>query len=38
MRRAGQILSYGDLDRLSRDFAAHLQNTLGVKKATASRS
>ena len=31
-RCAGQTLSYADLDRLSRDFAAYLQNTLGVKK------
>jgi long-chain acyl-CoA synthetase len=32
MRCAGQTLSYADLDRLSRDFAAYLQNRLGVKK------
>ena len=32
MRCAGQTLSYGDLDRLSRDFAAYLQNKLGVRK------
>ena len=32
MRCAGQMLTYGDLDRLSRDFAAFLQNRLGVKK------
>ena len=32
MRCAGQTLSYADLDRLSRDFAAYLQNKLGVKK------
>ncbi|MBP6776250.1 MAG: AMP-binding protein [Piscinibacter sp.] len=32
MRCAGQTLSYGDLDRLSRDFAAYLQNRLGVRK------
>ncbi len=31
-RCAGQTLSYADVDRLSRDFAAYLQNTLGVKK------
>jgi long-chain acyl-CoA synthetase len=28
----GTQLSYGDVDRLSRDFAAYLQNELGVKK------
>lgn len=28
----GQTLSYGDLDRLSRNFAAYLQGELGVKK------
>lgn len=32
MRCAGQTLSYADLDRLSRDFAAYLQGALGVKK------
>jgi long-chain acyl-CoA synthetase len=32
MRCAGQTLSYADLDRLSRDFAAYLQGKLGVKK------
>jgi len=32
MRCAGQTLTYADLDRLSRDFAAYLQSTLGVKK------
>lgn len=32
MRCAGQTLSYADLDRLSRDFAAYLQSKLGVKK------
>ena len=32
MRCAGQTLSYADLDRLSRDFAAYLQGPLGVKK------
>ncbi len=32
MRCAGQTLTYADLDRLSRDFAAFLQNRLGVKK------
>jgi long-chain acyl-CoA synthetase len=31
-RCAGQTLSYADVDRLSRDFAAYLQGTLGVKK------
>ncbi len=31
-RCAGQTLSYGDMDRLSRDFAAYLQDKLGVKK------
>jgi long-chain acyl-CoA synthetase len=31
-RCAGQTLSYADVDRLSRDFAAYLQNELGVKK------
>ena len=31
-RCAGQTLSYADVDRLSRDFAAYLQNRLGVKK------
>ena len=31
-RCAGQTLSYADMDRLSRDFAAYLQNKLGVKK------
>jgi long-chain acyl-CoA synthetase len=31
-RCAGQTLSYADLDRLSRDFAAYLQSKLGVKK------
>ena len=29
-RSAGQTLSYADVDRLSRDFAAYLQNKLGV--------
>src|SRR5499427_71133 len=28
----GQTLTYADTDRLSRDFAAYLQNRLGVKK------
>jgi long-chain acyl-CoA synthetase len=28
----GETLSYADTDRLSRDFAAYLQNKLGVKK------
>jgi len=28
----GKTLSYGELDRLSRDFAAYLQNVLGLKK------
>ena len=32
MRCAGQTLSYADLDRLSRDFAAYLQVRLGVNK------
>jgi long-chain acyl-CoA synthetase len=32
MRCAGQTLTYADLDRLSRDFAAYLQGPLGVKK------
>ena len=32
MRCAGQTLTYTDMDRLSRDFAAYLQNRLGVKK------
>ena len=31
-RCAGQTLSYADVDRLSRDFAAYLQRKLGVKK------
>ena len=31
-RCAGQTLSYADIDRLSRDFAAYLQSKLGVKK------
>ena len=31
-RCAGQTLSYADMDRLSRDFAAYLQSKLGVKK------
>ncbi len=31
-RAFGQTLSYADVDRLSRDFAAYLQNRLGVKK------
>jgi long-chain acyl-CoA synthetase len=31
-RCAGQMLTYADVDRLSRDFAAYLQNKLGVKK------
>ena len=31
-RCAGQTLSYADVDRLSRDFAAYLQNALGVKR------
>ena len=31
-RCAGQTLSYGEVDRLSRDFAAFLQNRLGVGK------
>lgn len=28
----GKTLSYGDIDRLSRDFAAYLQKVLGVEK------
>ena len=28
----GQTLTYADIDRLSRDFAAYLQSKLGVKK------
>jgi len=32
MRCAGQVLTYADLNRLSRDFAAYLQGPLGVKK------
>lgn len=28
----GKTLTFGDLDRLSRDFAAYLQNVLGLKK------
>ncbi len=28
----GKTISYGDLDRMSRDFAAYLQNVLGLKK------
>jgi long-chain acyl-CoA synthetase len=31
-RCAGQTLSYADVDRLSRDFAAYLQGKLGVKR------
>jgi long-chain acyl-CoA synthetase len=31
-RAFGQTLSYADVDRLSRDFAAYLQSALGVKK------
>jgi long-chain acyl-CoA synthetase len=31
-RCAGQTLSFADMDRLSRDFAAFLQSKLGVKK------
>jgi long-chain acyl-CoA synthetase len=31
-RCAGQTLSYAEVDKLSRDFAAYLQNKLGVKK------
>ena len=31
-RCAGQTLSYADVDRLSRDFAAYLQGSLGVRK------
>lgn len=32
IRCAGQTLTYADLDRLSRDFAAYLQTSLGVQK------
>jgi len=32
MRCAGQTLTYADVDRLSRDFAAYLQCKLGVQK------
>ena len=32
LRCAGQTLTYADVDRLSRDFAAYLQTKLGVKK------
>lgn len=32
MRCAGQTLTYADLDRLSRDFAAYLQTELGIRK------
>lgn len=28
----GKTLTYGDLDRMSRDFAAYLQNVLGLKQ------
>ncbi len=31
-RSFGQTLTFADVDRLSRDFASYLQNTLGVKK------
>jgi long-chain acyl-CoA synthetase len=31
-RCAGQTLTYAQVDKLSRDFAAYLQNKLGVKK------
>src|SRR6478609_4569283 len=31
-RCAGQTLSYAQVDKLSRDFAAYLQTKLGVKK------
>src|SRR6201991_4676057 len=31
-RSFGQTLSYADVDRQSRNFAAYLQNQLGVKK------
>ena len=31
-RGAGQTLSYADIDRLSRGFAAYLQNKLGVQR------
>jgi long-chain acyl-CoA synthetase len=32
VRCAGQTLTYADLDRLSRDFAAYLQTELGIRK------
>jgi long-chain acyl-CoA synthetase len=32
VRCAGQTLTYADLDRLSRDFAAYLQTHLGIRK------
>jgi long-chain acyl-CoA synthetase len=32
LRCAGQTLSYAQVDKLSRDFAAYLQSKLGVKK------
>jgi long-chain acyl-CoA synthetase len=32
IRCVGQTLTYADIDRLSRDFAAYLQGRLGVKK------
>lgn len=33
----GQTLSYADTDRLSRNFAGYLQQTLAVKKGSALR-
>jgi long-chain acyl-CoA synthetase len=32
LRCLGQTLTYGDVDRLTRDFAAYLQGKLGVRK------
>ena len=36
-RCIGQTLTYADNDRLSRNFAAYLQNRVGVKKGDALR-
>ena len=36
MRCAGQTLTYADIDRLSRDFAAWLQVASASRRATAS--
>ena len=33
----GQVLTYADVDRLSRRFAAYLQRQLGVKKGRSRR-